>query len=153
VDSGLRQESADYRPEPIDRREHIAGEPAIGISLRETDFVSPISERIGIFVEADITQRAKRCVIEALGARKIADAHRNLFDSWTCLGLSPPHAGAKVTRLVLPTAPDPNAGAAAAYRRRKTIEGAPRRRRRPGSDDFLKRRARRHIAIQPPSTL
>jgi len=39
----------------------------------ETDFVSPISERIGIFTEADITERAKRRVIEALGARKIAD--------------------------------------------------------------------------------
>jgi hypothetical protein len=33
-----------------------------------------------------------------------------------CLSLSPPHAGAKVTRPVLPIAPDPNAGAAAAYR-------------------------------------
>jgi hypothetical protein len=39
----------------------------------ETDFVSPISERIGSFTEADTTERAKRCVIEALGARKIAD--------------------------------------------------------------------------------
>jgi len=54
---------------------------------------------------------------------------------------------------VLPIAPDPDAGAAAAYRRRETIEGAPRRRRRPGSDGFLKRQARRQIAIQPPSTL
>jgi len=42
-----------------------------------------------------------------------------------------------VTRPVLPIAPDPNAGAAAAYRRRETIEGAPRRRRRPGFGDFL----------------
>jgi hypothetical protein len=46
----------------------------------ETDFVSPISEHIGIFAEADITQRAKRCVIEALGARKIADADGDMIE-------------------------------------------------------------------------
>ena len=51
-----------------------------GCADPETDFVSPISERIGIFAEADVTERAKRCVIEAPGARKIADADGDMIE-------------------------------------------------------------------------
>ena len=49
------------------------------LPIQRGDLFSPISECVGILHETDITERAKCCVVEALAARKITDAGRDVI--------------------------------------------------------------------------